>query len=84
LLALPEKPLALKGTEPETADSILLDRGQHPILLDVHTRRVLETHQAATKSAKQVRALVISPLPEDQCIAGSACQGAPSWINRQP
>ena len=34
-------------------DSILLDRGQHPIfVVDVHTRRVLERHQAATKSAK--------------------------------
>jgi len=41
LLALPEKLLALKGTEPETADSILLDRGQLPnFVVDVHTASI--------------------------------------------
>jgi len=37
--------LALKGIGPETADSILLYAGQHPVfVVDAYTRRVLDRH----------------------------------------
>jgi endonuclease III related protein len=40
-----EKLLALNGVGPETADSILLYAGNHPIfVVDAYTRRVLERH----------------------------------------
>ena len=39
--------LAQKGIGPETADSILLYAGQHPVfVVDAYTRRVLERHDA--------------------------------------
>ena len=44
--------LALNGVGPETADSILLYAGNHPIfVVDTYTRRILERHQIATASA---------------------------------
>jgi len=37
--------LSLKGSGPETADSILLYAGQHPVfVVDAYTRRILERH----------------------------------------
>ncbi len=53
--------LALNGVGPETADSILLYAGQHPIfVVDAYTRRILERHSLAKPSAKydQIRGLV--------------------------
>lgn len=53
--------LAQKGIGPETADSILLYAGQHPIfVVDAYTRRVLERHQAVARDASydDVRDLV--------------------------
>jgi endonuclease-3 related protein len=42
---LREELLALNGVGPETADSILLYAGNHPVfVVDVYTRRVLERH----------------------------------------
>jgi endonuclease-3 related protein len=51
--------LALNGVGPETADSILLYAGNHPIfVVDAYTRRILERHGIiAPKSAyEQIRA----------------------------
>jgi endonuclease-3 related protein len=42
---LREELLALEGVGPETADSILLYAGQHPIfVVDAYTRRICERH----------------------------------------
>lgn len=65
--------LALKGIGPETADSILLYAGHHPIfVVDAYTRRVLERHEAVAANAKydEIRTLIETalqrekPLPE--------------------
>jgi endonuclease-3 related protein len=49
---LREKLLAVHGIGPETADSILLYAGKHPVfVVDAYARRMLERHQLAT--AKQ-------------------------------
>jgi len=53
--------LALNGIGPETADSILLYAGHHPVfVVDAYTRRVLERHDAVAADAKydEIRALV--------------------------
>ena len=58
---LREELLAQKGIGPETADSILLYAGQHPIfVVDAYTRRVLERHEAIARHVKydDVRELV--------------------------
>lgn len=62
---LREELLGLNGVGPETADSILLYAGQHPIfVVDTYTRRVLERHGLAKASAKyeEIRALVEAAL----------------------
>ncbi len=44
--------LALSGVGPETADSILLYAGQHPIfVVDAYTRRILERHAVVNAGA---------------------------------
>jgi endonuclease III related protein len=44
--------LALNGVGPETADSILLYAGNHPVfVVDAYTRRILERHRIAAASA---------------------------------
>jgi len=44
--------LALNGVGPETADSILLYAGQHPVfVVDAYTRRILERHAIMPASA---------------------------------
>ena len=53
--------LAQKGIGPETADSILLYAGHHPIfVVDAYTRRVLERHDSVATNAKydEIRNLV--------------------------
>ena len=50
---LREQLLALNGVGPETADSILLYAGNHPVfVVDTYTRRVLERHQILPATAK--------------------------------
>lgn len=52
--------LALNGIGPETADSILLYAGQHPVfVIDAYTRRVAARHQIApaTASYDELRAI---------------------------
>jgi endonuclease-3 related protein len=61
--------LALKGIGPETADSILLYAGHHPIfVVDAYTRRVLERHDAAAADAKydEIRTLVEGALRRER------------------
>ncbi len=43
--------LALNGVGPETADTILLYAGNHPVfVVDAYTRRILERHQIASSA----------------------------------
>lgn len=60
--------VAQKGIGPETADSILLYAGQHPIfVVDAYTRRVLARHDAIPSSARydEVRELVEAALQRE-------------------
>lgn len=51
-LALREKLLALPGVGPETADSILLYAGNHPVfVVDAYTRRILSRHDILPEDA---------------------------------
>jgi endonuclease-3 related protein len=55
---LREKLLCVHGIGPETADSILLYAGEHPVfVVDAYTRRLLERHQLVTarQSYDQIR-----------------------------
>ncbi|MFB3916727.1 MAG: endonuclease III domain-containing protein [Terriglobales bacterium] len=57
--------LALNGVGPETADSILLYAGNHPVfVVDAYTRRILDRHGILPANApyEQVRALFESAL----------------------
>jgi endonuclease-3 related protein len=52
--------LALNGVGPETADSILLYAGNHPVfVVDAYTRRILERHEIVSSAAgyEEVRRL---------------------------
>jgi endonuclease-3 related protein len=79
--------LALNGVGPETADSILLYAGNHPVfVVDAYTRRILERHEiidsASGPSAKspasyeEIRLLFESalsrPLPPKQNLDGAS------------
>lgn len=58
---LREELLALHGVGPETADSILLYAGQHPVfVVDAYTRRILDRHRilAADAPYEEIRKLV--------------------------
>jgi len=60
--------LSLNGVGPETADSILLYAGEHPVfVVDAYTRRMLERHQLATPrhSYEEIRQLFESNLTPD-------------------
>jgi endonuclease-3 related protein len=47
--------LALNGVGPETADSILLYAGNHPVfVVDAYTRRVLERHGVISAGVKKI------------------------------
>jgi len=68
--------LALNGIGPETADSILLYAGGHPVfVVDAYTRRVLERHRLARKKTKyeQIRgrmeAALCDAMAPDKCAA---------------
>jgi endonuclease-3 related protein len=62
---LREKLLALHGVGPETADSILLYAGNHPVfVVDAYTRRVFSRHRLIVQKAdcEEIRQLVESAL----------------------
>lgn len=63
---LREKLLAVHGIGPETADSILLYGGNHPIfVVDAYTHRILGRHEITDGKAdyEKVRALIENSLP---------------------
>lgn len=58
--------LAVHGIGPETADSILLYAGNHPVfVVDAYTRRILERHQLAQakESYEEIRGVFENSLP---------------------
>jgi endonuclease-3 related protein len=60
--------LAVHGIGPETADSILLYAGNHPVfVVDAYTRRILQRHGLATgkESYEEIRGLFEKSLPND-------------------
>jgi len=60
--------LAVHGIGPETADSILLYAGNHPVfVVDAYTRRILQRHglAAGNESYEEIRRLVEKSLPND-------------------
>src|SRR5450756_2323139 len=74
--------LALHGVGPETADSILLYAGNHPVfVVDAYTRRILERHQIVSNAAgyEEIRQLF------EQALGGTpppkqSLDGAPSAV----
>ena len=65
---LRKKLLRVHGIGPETADSILLYAGEHPVfVVDAYTRRLLERHELATptQSYEEIRRLFEGSLPGD-------------------
>ena len=65
---LREKLLSVHGIGPETADSILLYAGNHPVfVVDAYTHRILSRHGLATGKSgyEEVRALFEDSLPSD-------------------
>ncbi len=83
--------LALNGIGPETADSILLYAGNHPVfVVDAYTRRILERHQIVSSAARyeEIRQLfeqaLNAPLPPKQNLGGApdAAVGPPGSSHR--
>lgn len=73
---LREELLNLHGIGPETADSILLYAGNHPVfVVDAYTRRILARHDILPEKApyEEIRGLFEQALlPVAQSVAGSA------------
>jgi endonuclease III related protein len=77
---LREELLALNGVGPETADSILLYAGNHPIfVVDAYTRRVLERHNVVSHKTTydEIRELCEQALREI-LPPGPSLDGAPA------
>lgn len=82
--------LALNGVGPETADSILLYAGQHPVfVVDAYTRRILERHAilSANTPYEEIRELferslsAQPPLRTDNCDPGTGFAHPPSAMS---
>ncbi len=69
---LREELLSLNGVGPETADSILLYAGNHPVfVVDAYTRRILDRHNILPPAAdyEEIRHLferALAPIAQDQ------------------
>ena len=69
---LREKLLSLNGVGPETADSILLYAGNHPVfVVDAYTRRIFDRHKILPSGAdyEDIRALfecALSPIAQEE------------------
>jgi endonuclease III related protein len=69
---LREKLLSLNGVGPETADSILLYAGNHPVfVVDAYTRRIIERHNILSSDVdyEDIRALFergLAPIAEEK------------------
>ena len=71
--------LALNGVGPETADSILLYAGNHPVfVVDAYTRRILDRHEilSATADYEEFRSLF------ERALAPVGCAGPPAGPTR--
>lgn len=74
---LREQLLALNGVGPETADSILLYAGNHPVfVVDAYTRRIFQRHRIADATATydDIRLLAESALCQ---LSNSNCSAKP-------
>jgi len=71
---LREELLSQKGIGPETADSILLYAGLHPV--DAYARRILERHEVVNASAKydDIRLLMEGGLEQEDIPTGTALE----------
>jgi endonuclease III related protein len=68
---LREQLLSVHGIGPETADSILLYAGGHPVfVVDAYTRRMLERHNLVDPKAsyEEIRAIFEQNLPADSSL----------------
>jgi endonuclease III related protein len=80
---LREELLSLNGVGPETADSILLYAGNHPVfVVDAYTRRIVERHQLAPARAtyEEIRELfekALLPLGESFLVPGTNAVSPP-------
>src|SRR5579864_7819782 len=87
--ALREQLLSLNGVGRETADSILLYAGQHPIfVVDAYTRRITERHQIAPATAAYdelrtlfERSLAAAELPEPSPVHPGGASHKPSRMS---
>src|SRR6202158_3017693 len=77
--------LALRGVGPETADSILLYAGNHPVfVVDAYTRRIMERHQIVSSASEydEIRQLFERALGEGTPPKQSL-DGAPALMGLQ-
>lgn len=77
--------LELNGVGPETADSILLYAGNHPVfVVDAYTRRIFERHGIITSktSYEEIRQLIEGALSQGE--AGALLVQAPGSDPRHP
>ena len=82
--------LALNGVGPETADSILLYAGNHPVfVVDAYTRRILERHRIVSSAASydEIRllfeqALGGTPPPKQSLDGAPSAPGPPGSYHR--
>jgi endonuclease III related protein len=77
--------LALNGIGPETADSILLYAGNHPVfVVDAYTRRILERHQIVSSAGgyDEIRQLFEQALGE-RIPPKQSLDGAPALVGIQ-
>src|ERR1700676_1074407 len=84
---LREELLELNGVGPETADSILLYAGQHPVfVVDAYTRRILERHEiiSANASYEEVRELCERGLSETSTPTTATTTGNPRGSHHRP
>ena len=83
--------LALNGVGPETADSILLYAGNHPVfVVDTYTRRILERHQIVSSAGEydDIRQLFEQALgertPPKQSLDGAPATVGPRGSSHRP
>src|SRR5271157_4119973 len=83
---LREELLALNGVGPETADSILLYAGNHPVfVVDAYTRRILERHRIISPRASydEIRELFEEALAEVAPASGRLSRGGPESLSQR-
>ena len=79
-----QKLLSLKGVGPETADSILLYAGQHPVfVVDAYTRRILGRHGISPPNApyEEIRQLCENALSHEEL--HKLCNGKIAFAERR-